>query len=153
VLLTALFLRTGSKAGTSLARCKLKGLDGATRDEMSALKISKALQRHILRARAIYWKLIKPGKTQRAILPELAAPEALSAVEILGVTHPEKADAVRRLRSSVMRRFRRGRISGDDLQATGVKPGPGMADILRAAHVLQAEGYGRKKIFAMLRLS
>ncbi len=149
-LLAALFLRTGAPPGTAVSLSLLARIRQETGAELSALKAARAVTKNVIRTQHVYWSLAARKHPPRDLLPELITPQAKTAIVIRGATSPGHAVSLRKTRSTVQRRLRAKTITGSDLKALGISPGPRMAKLLKEALILQCEGMKRQEILTKL---
>ena len=140
-MLTTLLLRTGARAGKRVARADIASITAETKEELLALRCSKNHTRTVLKAQALYWKIaLSHPNLPDALLLELAEPHAEQAISALLASGKPYKRQIALLSRTVKRRLERQLISGDDLKAIGIEPGPKMKELLDTARILQAKG-------------
>jgi tRNA nucleotidyltransferase/poly(A) polymerase len=154
VLLTALLLRTGMPAGRAATAGHRHSIHKKTRRELQSLRVSKAIEQHVLQSQSLYWELAQVRKhIPRERLPDLLTPHADTVFAILSVGLPARAVSLSETRATVRNRMKMRPIGGSDLKKSGLVAGPAMGRAIKEALILQCEGLKKREILAKLKLS
>lgn len=152
-MLMTLLIRTGARAGKRISAADIPLITASTEQELLQLKCPRNQIKTVLKAQALYWKLHLPQHFQPCnLLPELAENYADITISAMQAAKSPDVDQLRRLSRRVKRRLAQPLISGDDLKAIGIAPGPEMKTLLEQARIIQAQGRAGSKSLMLKRL-